>query len=141
MFLLDTDHVSIMMSQQQPGYGVLLVRMGAHPPSAFYRSIVSFHEQLLGAHTRIVQAKVPHGLLKGYEYLERIRADYEGTQVAVFDQAALTVFDGLVKQRVRIGTRDLRIASMALACNFTLLTRNTSDFSQVPGLAFDDWTK
>jgi tRNA(fMet)-specific endonuclease VapC len=35
---------------------------------------------------------------------------------------------------------DLRIASIALANNMTLLTRNTVDFERVPGLIQEDWT-
>jgi len=42
---------------------------------------------------------------------------------------------------VRIATLDLRIAAITIANNAVLLTRNTSDFSRVPGLTFEDWTK
>jgi predicted nucleic acid-binding protein len=45
-----------------------------------------------------------------------------------------------VGEKVRIGTMDLRIASIALANGFTLLTRNLVDFQQVPGLKVEDWT-
>jgi tRNA(fMet)-specific endonuclease VapC len=42
---------------------------------------------------------------------------------------------------IRIGTQDLKIASIALANRATLLTRNYRDFVQVPDLIIDDWTK
>jgi tRNA(fMet)-specific endonuclease VapC len=35
---------------------------------------------------------------------------------------------------------DLRIASIVIANQMTLLTRNTVDFQRVPGLHFEDWT-
>jgi tRNA(fMet)-specific endonuclease VapC len=35
---------------------------------------------------------------------------------------------------------DLRIASIAIANQMTLLTRNRVDFERVPGLMFEDWT-
>jgi tRNA(fMet)-specific endonuclease VapC len=38
-----------------------------------------------------------------------------------------------------IGDRDLYIASIALANNQTLLTRNVKHFERVPGLAVESW--
>ena len=35
---------------------------------------------------------------------------------------------------------DLKIASIALANNATLLTRNLSDFSKIPNLRIEDWS-
>jgi tRNA(fMet)-specific endonuclease VapC len=35
---------------------------------------------------------------------------------------------------------DLRIAAIALARGFTVLSRNTVDFSRVPELTVEDWT-
>jgi tRNA(fMet)-specific endonuclease VapC len=40
---------------------------------------------------------------------------------------------------VRIGSMDLKIACIVLAHDATLLSRNTSDFSQVPGLRLENW--
>jgi tRNA(fMet)-specific endonuclease VapC len=36
---------------------------------------------------------------------------------------------------------DLRIAAVAVAHDATLLSRNLSDFSKVPGLRAEDWTE
>jgi tRNA(fMet)-specific endonuclease VapC len=57
-----------------------------------------------------------------------------------FDNHASAVFNGLKAQRLRIATMDLRIASIALSQGLTLLTRNSRDFSKVPGLVIEDWT-
>lgn len=46
----------------------------------------------------------------------------------------------LTGAKVRVGTKDLRIASIVLANNATLLTRNNRDFSRVPDLRSEDWT-
>jgi tRNA(fMet)-specific endonuclease VapC len=60
--------------------------------------------------------------------------------VLAFEASAALDFDGLVAQRIRIGTMDLRIASIALTNRLTLRTRNLSDFRRVPGLTTEDWT-
>jgi tRNA(fMet)-specific endonuclease VapC len=57
-----------------------------------------------------------------------------------FDQAASDHCDRLIAQRIRVGTMDLRIASIALVHGFTLLTRNLRDFQRVPNLNAEDWT-
>ena len=53
---------------------------------------------------------------------------------------AANIRAALLRQKVRVGTQDMRIASIALANNATLLTRNRRDFEKVPGLLFADWT-
>ncbi len=73
--------------------------------------------------------------------LERIILRFGDMQVLPFDHAAAAQFESLKKERIRIGTMDLRIASIALANNMTLLTRNTVDFERVLGLRFEDWTR
>jgi tRNA(fMet)-specific endonuclease VapC len=60
--------------------------------------------------------------------------------VLPFDGAAATVYDGLLAQRIRVGTMDLRIAAIALSRGSIVLTRNLRDFGRVPGLTTEDWT-
>ena len=140
MFLLDTDHVGIM--QQVPSAESLRLakRMMAYPPQDFFVSIVSFHEQVAGWHTYIHRAKTPASVVRAYGMFQGILADFAGRQVLPFDQTAADIFQSLRKQGVRIGTMDLRIAATALGRRFRVLTRNTADFEQVPGLQVEDWT-
>ena len=67
-------------------------------------------------------------------------AAFAAAVVLPFDDKAALKFESLIAQRVRVGTMDLRIASIALSEGLTLVTRNTRDFSKVPGLAILDWT-
>jgi tRNA(fMet)-specific endonuclease VapC len=59
--------------------------------------------------------------------------------IVLFDEAAADRFASLRRQRIRIGTMDLKIASMALVHDALLLTGNSRDFSQVPGLRHENW--
>jgi tRNA(fMet)-specific endonuclease VapC len=140
MFLLDTDHITILQRQPQPELGRLLHRMAQHSATDFYWTVVSLHEQSLGAHTYVNRARMPAGVIRGYELFRELLVHYCAAQVLPFDQAASAVFALLQAQRIRIATMDLRIAAIALSRNFTVLTRNVSDFRLVPGLNVEDWT-
>lgn len=56
-----------------------------------------------------------------------------------FDANCELRYQQLRAQRIKIGTQDLRIASVALVHGLTVLTRNQRDFGRVPGLTIDDW--
>jgi tRNA(fMet)-specific endonuclease VapC len=48
-------------------------------------------------------------------------------------------YEELRRQRIRVGTQDLRIAAIVLSIDGILVTRNQRDFAQVPGLMLQDW--
>ncbi len=56
------------------------------------------------------------------------------------DEAAATVFQRLRRSRRRLGTMDLKIASIVLSREATLLWRNLADFRHVPDVPVEDWT-
>jgi tRNA(fMet)-specific endonuclease VapC len=140
MYLFDTDHITFLRSGSGVEYVRIISRMKQHPITDFYHSTVSFHEQVLGANKVIQQAGQTVRVCDGYRLLHSYLSYYASTQLLDFDQQALAQFVALRKQKVRIGTMDLRIASIALAHDMTVLTRNLRDFQQVPGLACEDWT-
>ena len=140
-YLLDTDHISFLQLRSGPEYTALAARMALHPSSDFGFSVVSFHEQMIGAHTFLIRATAPNDLLRGYKLLLEILQGFSAGQVLPFDAPALAIFNSLRSQRIRISTMDLRIASIALSQSLIVLTRNLSDFGVVPGLPSEDWTK
>lgn len=140
MYLLDTDHVTFLQLRTQPQCGRILQRMARHPPAVVFVSLVSMHEQAMGANAYINNARSPAELVRGYHMLELARVYYATAQVLPLDLQAVQLFDSLRAQRVRIGTMDLRIAAIARARGMAVVTRNTSDFQQVPGLTVEDWT-
>jgi tRNA(fMet)-specific endonuclease VapC len=140
MFILDTNHIVYFARKSGAEYQHLSTRMRQFPQTAFYWSIISFHEQLLGWHSYLQNAKKMPGLIHAYGMFERMIQDYGRQQILPFDQSAANCNMQLVGQRVQIGAMDRRIAAIALANNFILLTQNFVDFQKVPGLKFEDWT-
>jgi tRNA(fMet)-specific endonuclease VapC len=139
-YLLDTDHISFLQRRSGTEFTVLRVRLGQHSPQDFALSIVSFHEQVLGAHNFINRAQTNTDTIRGYTLLLETLRGFATAPVLPLDAVALSAFDELRQQRVRISTMDLRIAAIALSCNLVLLTRNIGDFSKVPNLKIEDWT-
>jgi len=60
-----------------------------------------------------------------------------------FDRACAETFGrvrgSLLQQGLAVNTIDLMIAAVALTHNLTLVTNNTTDFRNIPGLALEDW--
>jgi tRNA(fMet)-specific endonuclease VapC len=63
--------------------------------------------------------------------------------VVAFDESAAIIYGGLRADLERSGKRlddpDLRIASIALSRDLTLVTGNVRHFERVPGLRLENW--
>jgi tRNA(fMet)-specific endonuclease VapC len=140
VFVFDTDHFQFIQETSGQASSRLFHRMQSYARTDFYLSIISFHEQFLGWHTYIIRAKRTEQVIRGYQKLHAMLNDFACFTILAYDAKAVDIFHTLRKAKVRIGTMDLRIASIALANDFTLLTRNLVDFQQVPGLKVEDWT-
>jgi tRNA(fMet)-specific endonuclease VapC len=64
----------------------------------------------------------------------RVLAAFAAAVGLPFDDRAAAVLEVLLATKVRMATMDLRIASIALSHELTLLTRNVPEFGKVPGL-------
>lgn len=139
IYLLDTDHNSVL---QRGGTGstALERRLRALGGDDYGTSIVSYEEQCRGWTDYIHRASTSEARIDGYARLQASLRYYSSIAVWEYDAAAEAIFTALTEAKVRVGTKDLRIASIALANNATLLSRNTGDFARVPNLRFADWT-
>ena len=82
----------------------------------------------------------PSTRIEAYAQLQENLRFYSGLAVWEYTADADSKCNELVRAKIRVGTKDLRIAAIALAVNAVVLTRNTRDFTRVPGLAVQDWT-
>jgi tRNA(fMet)-specific endonuclease VapC len=139
--LLDTDHLSILQHRGGVDHAAVLASMSRHAETDVVASVVSFHEQVMGAHARINSAKTQADTVRGYELLFGVIADFRVMPLLPFDGPAVAVFATLTAQKIRISTMDRRIAAVALSRNLVVVTRNARDFGQVPGLRLEDWAR
>lgn len=140
MYLLDTDHLGILQLRDGDLHAKLKSRLARVERGDVWLSIVSFHEQLNGWQAYLRKQLTPEQVVYAYSRLETLITDYGKWEVASYGLDVEQKFLYLRKQRVRIGTMDLRIAATALVRDYTVLTRNLVDFEQVPGLKVEDWT-
>lgn len=140
MFVFDTDHLGILQRENEPEVSFIRKRMARFAPKVFCVSIVSFHEQIIGWNAYLSRAKSQGDVIFGYEMLHDVVRDFSKMKVLDYDVSASQTYMSLKKQKISIGTMDLRIASVTLVNDMTLLTRNTVDFERVPSLRIEDWT-
>jgi tRNA(fMet)-specific endonuclease VapC len=139
MFVLDTDHYSLMEWSESPARQNLLRRLARVPPNEVFTTIITYEEQTRGWMAYAARARTVAQEVEAYRKLERHMGIYRLTQVLGFDEGAGAEFQRLRAARVRIGAMDLKIAAIALTRDATVLTRNLKDFSRVPGLRVEDW--
>jgi tRNA(fMet)-specific endonuclease VapC len=140
MYVLDTDHISLLESaSSSPEAQRLRFRLASLKPVERITTIITFEEQIRGWMSFLAQARSLPQQVKAYRRLKGVLDRYLKITVLEFDEAAAAEFERLKQSRLRIGTIDLKIAAIALAHGATVLTRNLKDFTRVPGLRVEDW--
>ena len=139
MYLLDTDHLSVL---ERGGAAAERLRQRLHvvAPDEVAATVVSYEEQTRGWLSYLTKARSLEEQVTGYSYFQRHLQVFCAIPLIAFDAAAAAIVQQLQRQRIRIGTMDLKIASIALAQEASLLSRNVTDFQKVPGLQVEDWT-
>ena len=135
VWILDTDHISLY----QRGDLNVINRLSAANPENLAVTVISLEEQMYGRLSEIKRATSAISLINAYARLEITLDYFKSVQVLPFDQNAHTSFEGLIRQKLRVGTQDLRIAAIALSVNGIVVTRNQKDFGKVPNLQVENW--
>ena len=135
-FLLDTDHLTLYQHKYPP----LMRQIAAHPAGSLGISPISIEETLRGRLAILSRPLTGTVHIQAYHHLVAAVQMFNLFPVVSFNQACENQFQQLRASRLRVGTRDLKIAAVALANHLTLLTRNRRDFGRIPGLVLDDWS-
>lgn len=134
-YVLDTDTVTALQ-KLDPG---VLARVQAVPRTDVFVTIVSYQEQMEGRLSTLNRQLRPEALIVAYEKLAQTLFYYRVASVLAYDNLAARIDDDLRAGLRRMGTKDRRIAAITLAHGYILVTRNTIDFKDVPGLTIEDW--
>lgn len=136
MYILDTDHISLL----QRGHGRVIAKLAQVGLEDRAVTIVTVAEQTQGRLAVVRRAKTERDTARAFEFLQKTIAFYRAISVFPYDTQAQAYFESFRHQKIRIGTQDLRIASIALSNQAVLVTRNQRDFVQVPDLIIEDWS-
>ncbi len=138
MILLDTDHLSVFTDDRDPRNALLNSRMAAAAEQVAC-TIVSVEEVLRGWLAIIHRLRDVHRQLPAYVRLGQLFDVLSDWEIVPFDERAADKFVGLRRQRIRLGTMDLKIACIALVNEALLVTGNLRDYSLVPELRCENW--
>lgn len=131
MFCFDTDVISAALLRNPPMH--LIRRLARTPAKEQCTTSITLGEILYGVARR-----------GRADIVNRFGELLSAAQTVIpFDRAAADVYGPLRAELERAGKRleepDLRIASIALSRDLTLVTGNVRHFSRVPDLRIENW--
>ncbi len=136
LWILDTDTLTLFQNQ----HPLIKQRVNQVSSEDIAVTVITVEEQMRGWLDAIRQSSETERLRWGYLGLRQGLEFFNIITILDFDEKAINCYTELRRQKIRIGTQDLRIASIAITNNGILVTRNQRDFCRVPGLKFEDWT-
>ncbi|AKV68302.1 hypothetical protein VL20_3292 [Microcystis panniformis FACHB-1757] len=137
MYLLDTDTLTHLHS----GNTNVINRLENLQDEEVAITIVTKLEILRGRIDYLLKAFSGSDLLKAQELFSRSETLLNQLPVILIDPNAANQFDRLqdISKFRKIGRSDLLIASIALANQARLVTRNLRHFRQIPHLFLENW--
>jgi len=136
LYILDSDHLSL----HQRGYESLRHHLSSIPPEQIAITVISVEELVRGRFAQVRKATKPEAKVSAYRWLSETIEFLCGFKVVDYDMQAEAYFQELRNQKLKIGTQDMKIGSIVLSQNATLITRNRRDFEQIPDLIIEDWS-
>jgi len=136
LYLMDTDTVSLF----QRGHLAVCANVAAHSPAEVGITVLTVEEQLSGWYRELRRAKDPQSLALIYQRMADTVQFYSPMRIFSFTEAAIGRYEGLKRLKLGVGKTDLRIGSIALDQDATVVTRNLRDFQRIPDLKIEDWS-
>src|SRR2546430_17280438 len=110
MILLDTDHLTVLAYPGGSGHTTLTARLRGAGEQRFGTTAVTVEEQMRGWLAEINRWRDVHKQIPAYERLLGLFEFLREWEIVPFDERAADEVLRLRKQRIRIGTQELKIA-------------------------------
>lgn len=139
MIVFDTDVLTDILR----GVPRIVQRAKLIPPEDQAIPIVGAEEILRGRLNAIRQAeagRLPLTIAHAYELMRKSLSDFRNVTILPYTDSAELLFHEWRSQKIRVGTRDLRIAAVCVDHDAKLVSRNRRDFDRVPGLHVEYWS-
>ncbi len=142
VYLLDTDIFSEYLNEDALplSEALLTQRIAALEAGQIVISAVTLAEVMRGMLNLLQRMEKAGKDAVGYVAL--LRADYgiHRFPIIPYTDEAHAHFVSFAPAVRRLGRADCQIAAIALASGYTIVTRNTRHFAQMPGVVIEDWT-
>jgi tRNA(fMet)-specific endonuclease VapC len=137
VFVLDSD----ILSLYHHGHERIQSRLSSCAASEVAVTIVSHAEIMKARYEYLLKAANRAELQIAQQWIENSIGLLSSLQTLKLDDLAIDQFETLLQMRGfrRIGRADILIASIVLAHDATLVTRNVRDFSRIPRLRYENW--
>jgi len=139
MIILDSDHLTVLRYHSSDRAINLLARLHQSTEKPIATSIANVEEAMRGWLATLAKERQIERQIPAYRELGELFSFFSGYTIVLLDSGAAQFFRSLRNAGIRIGTMDLKTASISLANNALLLTANRRDFEKVPGLRFENW--
>ena len=111
MFILDTDHLTVIQRQSEPAYSCLLAQFRGVSPGEIFTTIISFEEQMRGWLAVISRFRTIQQEIAAYRQLHALLSFFAEIPVLDFDEPAAEQFSGaFLDSRLQIGPNSRKSA-------------------------------
>jgi tRNA(fMet)-specific endonuclease VapC len=140
--ILDTDVYTLSLLHDSAEYLRLEAQVAQLPnEDKIVTTVITYEEQTRGWLAYAAKSSDLLHQIKAYRRLKQHLLNYLQWDILDFDEAAAQEFQHLRSLKLRVGSAGLKIAAITLSCDGILLSRNLKDFTKVPNLRVEDWTK
>ena len=141
LWILDTNHVTLL-EHRHPNILKRIKDIEEQEALADLAiTIITAEEQIRGWFKVMNEPNIkPARLVNAYKEFKNTLAYLRTVNIIDFDLKAHAIYLELRKEIKNVGTKDLRIAAIALSVDGIVVTRNQKDFAKVTNLKIEDWT-